>query len=266
MKYIFILTILILSSNSLYACLSASQNRIYPLGTTKQGLCVVETRLTRTEFRGPGVNEIKMIPSWVGVSYFKIYDAKYKEIRCDILDTIKLFKEQFYDSIIGISLNNGLLKAEKLPNFVKAKPISLLFCDFQEKCSKAEILYDTITNTISIKLPNKSTHKLTVLFDSSSIASNIIEMYTDYEDADPISAKLLMGELSLSSVRQYSIGGKKLTVVHIGAGQGFEYLEGEEKPVSKEYQPKTAYNDIYKSVFIEPVIHHGHGFDFFILE
>lgn len=255
-----------MATNSLWACLAASQNRLYPLGITKQGLCVVETRLYRTEFRGPGTNEVEMIPSWGGLSYFKIYDSKYNVIYTEILDTIHLFKQQFYDSIIGQSFEKGLNRAKKFPDFLLAKPNSMLFCDFQEKCSKAEMVYDTIANTINVKLPNNVSYKVNVLFDSSSIASNIIELYGAYDDADPLSAKLLKGALSISSVRQYSIGRKKLTVVHIATGPEVELVEGEYMPPPKEYQPKFPFNDINRSVFDEPVIHHGHGFDFFIWE
>lgn len=249
----------------MFACLSASQNRQFPLGQTYKGLCVVETHLFRTEFRENDKEVIEMKPAWGGLSYFKIYDKNNKEVYSEIIDTIKLFKQHHYDSIIERSFKKGLSIAEKYPDFEFAKPTSLIFCDYQEKCSKAELQFDTINNKIRIRLPNKVAYDVNVLFDSTSIASNLLNYYSDFDDAD-FSAKSFKGNLYINSVRQFQFGNKQLTIVHIGSGQTFELAEGGTYPPGKEYEAEFAFTDINKSVFEEPVLHHGHGFDFFIWE
>jgi hypothetical protein len=138
MKQTLIILILNLTTNSLFACLSASQNRLFPLGQTTKGLCAVETHLYRTEFREDKKgSEIKT--GWGGFSYFKIYDENYKEIYSATLDTIRLFEEHHYDSIVGKTLNKGLALAKTYSDFVAAKPISISFCDYQQTCAKARL-------------------------------------------------------------------------------------------------------------------------------
>jgi hypothetical protein len=265
MRQTLIILILTLTTNSLFACLSASQNRLFPLGQTAKGLCVVETHLYRTEFRERDKEVIEMKPAWGGISYFKIYDKNYKEIYSVTLDTIRLFEEHHYDSIVGKTLKKGLELAKTYPDFVTAKQISISFCDYQQTCSKAGLIFDTINNKIKIQLSNKIKYDVKVLFDSTSIASNLLDYYGAFDDAD-ISAKAFNGNLYINSVRQFLIGNKKLTIVHIGSGQTFELTEGGTYPPGKEYKAKFPFTDISKSVFEEPVLHHGHGFDFFIWE
>ena len=237
-----------------YACLSASQNRLFPLGYCSKGLVVVETHLHRGERMTDGV---KMHPVWGGVSYLKIYDSNYKVIRSEVLDTIKTFENEDYDSIITNTFNKGLLLAKNIPDFLPAKPTSISFCDYQQSCSKASLSFDTIKNQIFVRLPNKVKYPVTVLFDSLSAASNLRNYFSGlYEEQ--VSASSLKNNLYINSVRQLQIGQRKLTIVHMGYGHPY--------PPNKEYKPDFPFDDINKSVFKEPVLHHGHGFDFFILE
>lgn len=265
MRQTLIILILTLTTNSLFACLSASQNRLFPLGQTAKGLCVVETHLYRTEFREKDKEVTEMKPAWGGICYFKIYDKNYNEIYSATIDTIKLFEQHHYDSIIGKTFKKGLALAITYPDFVAAKPVSITFCDYQETCSKTRLLFDTINNKISIQLSNKVKYALKVIFDSTSIASNLLEYYGGFDDAD-LSAKSFYGRLYINSVRQFQVGHKKLTIVHIGSGQTFEPAEGGTYPPGEEYKAKFEFTDLNKSIFEEPVLHHGNGFDFFIWE
>jgi hypothetical protein len=78
--------------------------------------------------------------------------------------------------------------------------------------------------------------------------------------------KSLNGRLYINSVRIYQIAGKRLTVVHLGTGQIHELPDGKTDPPGKEYTPEFSFQTIDDSIFIEPVLHHGHGFDFYIWE
>ena len=264
MKQTFILLFFTLIANSLLACLSASQNRLFPLGQTSKGLCVVETHLYRTEFRvhGKEVNDVK--PAWGGVSYLKIYDQNYTEIYSSILDSITLFEQDHYDSIVGKSFSKGLELAKTYSDFVAAKPHSITFCDYQKSCSKAELVFDSINTTISVQLSNSIKYGVNVLYDTTSIASNFLEYYGSFDDA-PAAVRSFKERLYVNSIRQFQIGDKTLTIVHIGSGQMLELVaEGGTYPPGKEYEAEFEFADISKSVFEEPVLHHGHGFDFFI--
>lgn len=260
------LVVLLLSlvTSSLYACLAASQNRLFPLGQSSQGLCVLETHLYRREWREKGEEIPTFEVAWLGTSYFKIYDKNHNEVYSELLDSIALFKEQRYESIIGSALEKGLEKAAEYPNFVAAKPISTTFCDYQEACSKAGLLFDTGADKIAVKLQNGIAYEVKALFDTTSIASNLLDYYGVFEE--DFSAKSFEGNLYLSSIRQFQVGEEKLTVVHIGSGTFLKSSDGVPNPRGEEYEAEFEFSELKKSVFKEPVLHHGHGFDFYIWE
>ena len=260
-----LLTLILLAAqtNGLFACLAASQCRLFPLGQCSKGLVVVETHLYRTESRGKTKELIEMKPAWFGKSYFKIYDKNHKEVYSELIDTIKQFKQHQYDSILGKTFSKGLELAAKYSNLVYAKPVSIKFCDYQEKCSCAELLFDTIANKISILLPNKTKHEIKVLFDTTSMASTLVSYYGGYEEMASL-AKSFKGNFYINSVREFKIGAKRLTVVHLGSGDSFELTDGGTYPPGKEYNAKFSFTDLTKSTFVEPVLHHGKGFDFYI--
>lgn len=264
MRKLLLILIFLIKISSLFACLSASQNRLFPLGQTSKGLCVVETHLFRTEYYDNNKVEFdELKPAWGGISYFKIYNNDYAEVYAEIIDTIWLFEEYRYDSIIENVFKKGLKIANTYPDFIIAKPVSIIFCDYQEKCSEAVLSFNTLKNNINIKLSNNTKYDLKIIFDTASIASNVTNYYLGFDDAE-LSAKSLKGSLYINSVRQFQIGEKTLSIVHIGIGQMPTDAIGKPDPQRKAYNATFAFSDINKSVYQEPVLHHGHGFDFFI--
>lgn len=265
-KTALILLIILLNTSSTFACLSATQNRMFPIGMTGKGLLVVETHLQRTEYVNVDIRTEKMEPAWRGVAYFKLYDNNFNSLRIELLDTIKLFEQLYYDSIIGGLYNKGVELAKKYSDFIPAKPVSITFCDYQVRCSKASLSFDTIANITFVKLTNGKKYKVNQLHDTTSIASNVVFHFNGFGERD-FTTSDLKGRLFISSVRQFKLGERKLTIVHLGTGQIFELPEGGTYPPGKdEYKAKFAFNDINKSVFDEPVLHHGDGFDFAIWE
>lgn len=276
MKQILFILLLLSTTKSSFVCSSASQYRMFPLGQISTGLCVAETHLSRTDFienenNNDTINseeielDIELGTRWVGISYFKIYDDNYKEVYTETLDTM-MFEESAYDSIVDKTFQKGLKLAKQNPDFLVAKPISLAFCDYGENCSKAKLLFDTLNNKIHVQLQNKTAHYSKTLFDSTSMTSNFLKDYSNGFDDIDLSAKSFLGRLYINSVRQFQIGSKKLTIVHISTGQFLELADGGTEPTRKEYNPKFPFRYINKSVFEEPVLHHGHGFDFYVWE
>src|SRR5262245_41810962 len=102
MKKDILILLLFLDAGHLLACLSASQNRLFPLGETSQGLCMVEMRLYRTSFREKKKEAVEMNPAWGGEAYFKIYDQNYNQVYSELLDSIEVFLEHGYDSITNL--------------------------------------------------------------------------------------------------------------------------------------------------------------------
>lgn len=114
MRHVLTILFIILVNHAVFGCLSASQNRLFPVGVTSAGLCVFETRLTRTEYMDEGNRAYEMIPGWRGVSFYKIYDENHKEIYAEVLDTFKLFGQDQYAKVLGPSFEKALLLAKKI--------------------------------------------------------------------------------------------------------------------------------------------------------
>jgi hypothetical protein len=73
-----------------------------------------------------------------------------------------------------------------------------------------------------------------------------------------ISAKSLKDNIAINSVRVYNFGERKLTIVHIANGYS--------NKLEEKKNPKINFKDQRNFAFFERVMHHGNGFDFFILE
>ncbi len=248
----------------MFACLSASQNRLFPLGRSAMGLCVVETRLQRTEFNSKNDEILELLPAWRGLAYFKIYDNNYNEVFTVLIDSIKLFRQEHYVKTIEDVVNKGMLIAKSQAVFLAAEPKSLSFCQYSDNCPNAKLYFDTKNNTVFTQLSNQKKYKIEALFNPTSIAANLLDYMSIFEDNNAVSAKSLKGNIYVNSVRQFQIGNKLLTLVHIGCGQNYEYRN--RKSHTSESEQNIEFTNINKSVFEEPVLHHGHGFDFFIWE
>ena len=206
-----------------------------------------------------------MDPGWSGKSFFKIYDDNYKVVHEELIQEIEMFPEYIYDSIITQIFTKGLQKANKLPNLTIAIPTSIVFCDYQQTCSMASLSFDTLKNIISVKLNDNILFPVNVMNDPKSIAENLISYFTGF-DGQTIDATSLKDDLYINSIRQFQIGEQKLNIVHLGIGQTFNLTSGGVYPPGNEYKADYSFSDLSKSIFQEPVLHHGHGFDFFILQ
>lgn len=262
MKKICLIFCCILTTNSLIACLAASQNRIFPLGQTSGGLCAVETQLIRTAFS-------EKIPGWSGVSYFKKYDAHWNEVYSIALDSLGLFPQSDYEQVIQKTFQKGMDLAKKNPDFIVAKPLELTFCDFCESNSSAELLFDTLQNKVMVSLRDGQSYPIDELFNPNSIASNVMDFYAGFDEQE-LSAKTLNGNLYIGSLRSFQIGDKHLVVVHLSVGQKSE-LETTDQEIRStrkgkkdkiELRQESSFTVIDHSIFLEPVLTHGNGFDF----
>ena len=69
----------------------------------------------------------------------------------------------------------------------------------------------------------------------------------------------------ISSYRIYETNKIKLIALHLATGDDLRWRkEGKVNP-AKEHKPDFQFNDIKKSVYTEPLLHHGYGFDAFII-
>lgn len=245
----------LLLSIQLYACLSAHQDRIFPVGITPDAVVVVEMHLSRGGGERGWSQEI-----WRGTSWLKKYDKQYKEISRVFLDTLR-FDGGEYQKYVSASFSKGLTKAKEIKGIELLAPVYLSFCDFNRSCKLLSLVSDTIQNSFHIKVKGKE-YPVTVLRNSAgTMARDFMKWAAAYD--------MNIGEstrsLSAGSIRKYKIGNRELVVVHLATGQVLEPAEGvSPNPPRKEHTPRhIKFNTIQDSAYEEPVFHHGHGFDFF---
>ena len=253
------------------ACAGAAQNRIFPLGSCPQGIVVVEVHLGRWDVIVDDITiaEAKQTDfdiAWGGISYLKIYDKNYQTLSSEVIDSLEAFSAHptEYNNIIEKTFDKGMKLAQKIPNFIPATPLSIWFCDYKKKSKKASLFHDVERNKLFVKLPNKNKYEIPFLEDKTAISAPVFSYYgffnDDEEDIYELEMEMPKGVFYINSVRRFDLNGQKLTIVHLGTGDMLF------KSKSKEYAPKFPFKDINHSIFVEPVLHHGRGFDFFILE
>ncbi|MFL5729261.1 MAG: hypothetical protein ACJ75J_07215 [Cytophagaceae bacterium] len=244
------------------ACMSAHQDRLFPVGICAEGLVVVEVHMQR--YDKPD-KEDRLDPAWHILSYLNLYDKNHKILKSEILDTINVL-ESLYNKPLANTFLKGLQKAKQIPGLVLAMPVSINFCDYRQDCSSASLEFDTIKNKVFIRPGNqKKKVEVSVLRDTISIAANYLGYSAQYE----LQVKELKNFLYISSVRIFKVGEKTLTIFHLGSGQGMYSADDEMRqvyPPGKEYKPDFQFTNLEASIFEEPLLHHGHGFDFFILQ
>ncbi len=238
----------ILSISPVIACLVADQNRMFPVGISPSGLVVVEVHMHRGE---KTTESYEMIPVWGGTGYLNVYDKNYKLISSKTIDEFA-HTSDVEDEISQI-FRKGSKLAKKIDGLIPAKPLEIYFCDYLQNCSKAQFAYDSIIQQPYVMLGNRK-YAIPILFDSTSIASNYLNYYSSFEPEDAA----YMQNLGINSVRQFQLGDQVLTIVHLGCGQH----DSDEK----EHAANFKFEKLEESIFPEYVLHHGHGFDFFVME
>lgn len=253
----FLILFLLMGSKAGQSCNAADQYRLFPLGGSSSGFVFVETHLYRTtDLKG---NRYEMPSKWFGESFLKIYDKNHRLISSKLIDSLSLADKRNNKQFIQSSFKKGLLLAKKLPGFMAAKPVYLSCCDFQQKCEEAELRVDTTKHLLFVKLRNQKEYEVNVLKDTASIAGRYLQYYSGFNGG-----QIDYTDIDISSVRKYTIGAGTLTIVHLANGDKPKYVEG--TPKRAEYKPEAAFSQLENSVVYEPLLHHGHGFDFFIVE
>lgn len=245
----------VLCSNAARSCNIADQCRLFPLGSASSGFVFVETHLYRTT--DPKGNRFEMTPKWYGKSFLNTYDEKQQLISSRLLDSLSLADESTDRQFIQKSFHKGLKLAKQWPGFIAATPVYLSYCDFHQKCEEAELRQDSLKHTLFVKLRNNKEYEVTVLKDTSSIAERYLRYYSGFNGGH-----IDYSSIDIGSVRKYRVGAKTITLVHLANG---DKPEGEFSR-RREHKPDVAFSRLEKSLVYEPLLHHGHGFDFFMPE
>lgn len=257
MTRITFLLLLLIQSELLIACLSADQNRIFPIGQSSKGWHVLEIQQSR--------NDADFKPIWQCVAYHKIYNEKHEVKQADSIQTMGYFPEGNYIKVVQFLFGRALEIAKTNKSLKYLTPKSLYFCDYAHDNSEAKLSFDTINNRVYVQLISGKKHEIHVLKNENSIARDLLHARMEDENSDVNAALMFKDILCVNSVRKFNLGEKKLTVVHLGIGEFLSDANGN-VPKPNPYFSKEPFNSIFNSIFFENVLHHGYGFDFMIWE
>jgi hypothetical protein len=240
--------------NETKACGEAQQNRLFLIGKSDSSYVFFETHLHRFHSR----DEL----TWEGTTFLKIYDKFNNQISATPIDTLLNVQAVFCDSVLKHSFQKCFKLAQSIPNIKFASIEKFTFADFERKCSITTLVIDTLSNQ-SYLVWKKKTYPISILNDSSSIARNYTERFKN-DDIHSLYISMYY-EVYMSSVRIFKIENEIILIAHLAGGERPFGPNGDEYK-GKEYKPEFKYDEIQDTYFKEPLIYHGNGFDFFIVE
>jgi hypothetical protein len=244
--------------NETKACGEAHQNRLFLIGKSDANYVFFETHLHRKDSR----TMFSKSYSWEGITYLKTYDKFNNQISSTPIDTLIDVQDLVYDTVIKHSFKKCINLAQSLPNIKFASIEKFIFADFERKCSIITLVIDTLSNQ-SYLIWKKKTYPISILNDSSSIAQNYTERFKN-DDIHSLYISMYY-EVYISSVRIFKIENEKILIAHLAGGERPFGPNGDEYK-GKEYKPTFKYGENQHTYFQEPLIYHGNGFDFFIIE
>ena len=132
--------ILLVTSFKAEACLVASQERIFPIGTIQDdliGLEIIGQRYGKGDFG----SEVFWQYSTTVIRYNQNHDEK-------VVNTLKVKVEVAYlelDSFLKSQLDTAIYLCKRMDDFIFLHPSEMSFCDFQSNCSNVQLIKnDTI--------------------------------------------------------------------------------------------------------------------------
>ncbi|CAL2076090.1 conserved exported protein of unknown function [Tenacibaculum sp. 190524A02b] len=228
---------------SSFACLSAEQFKIFPFGVNKETIVTFDVYISRDSYLKTDKDSFKFPNvSWELKTYISVYNSD---------TTLKSTKEFYSKSIEKETyleeLNRIYLKAYKtVKQQYKAinlfKPEHISFCGFQKKCNILYVENDTILNKNYLVYKDKK----------QSISLN---KFSSYKKSMTFSDNLTF--YNLSSIRRFTTKGIQLIIGHLEMGQGTS--------IANEKKQAIKFDTLINTIYEEPLLHHGYGFDFFIV-
>lgn len=256
-----------------YACLNTYQFKIFPIGIYQDKIVTVDVQVRRTSQiegnRWLGLNlknpdEFSVM--WILCTRISTYDKNQKTQSSTPIDTVYAIGKDYSDTLLSAyqACYNSVLK--QYPSIELFTPDYISFCDYQKKCDLLSVTNDTIQNTDYLTLEEKK-YPIKVIRDTSYFAFN----NSPYHSGNTTG-------LYISSTRTYKTESMTLVLAHLETGHEISMgwitndpnkkseEEGDPVIVSKEHKPGFEFNNLDKAVYQEPLLHHGYGFDIFIIK
>jgi len=244
-----------------FACLHAYQFKIFPVGVADNKIVTVDFKIHRADYVSNDDDEHRAM--WFLYAFVSTYEQNQKLIEAIPFDSIVVKSDNYVEKLKEI-YDVAFVKIQmSFPSIELFTPKYISFCDFQKKCKLIEVdirtsisedTYLISIDTATIKYKNKK-YVLDILKDSLYYGFDEKFLYVDVDIQD----------FRISSYRIYKTKNVKLIVFHLATGDELHWRKEEDENPAKEYTPDFPFNDIKNSVYTEPLLHHGYGFDAFII-
>lgn len=270
-KFFAISFFFVLSSINVLGCLNTYQSKIFPVGIYKDKIISIDVQIRRTsEYSGSkwlGLNTKepdKMTEMWILHTFMVTYNEDQTVKSLIPLDTVYSIGNS-YTEILLKAYQTGYNKILKdYPSIELFTPAYISFCGFQKHCKLLEVHYDSIQKTDFL------------LYNSKKYSFNIIQDKTNYPFKGYLDHEVNTTNMYLSSIRKYSTKTMTLVLAHLETGHEtvMEYVttnpnkiaDGEPYMLANEHKPKFEFKNMKTAVYKEPLMHHGYGYDVFVIE
>ena len=223
--------------------MSAGQEKTYPIGITNKGLVALYVDMERDN--GPNHSI-----TWNCTSSLRVYDKGNNVVSTTLLDSNDLFGRDTLLAKLTRYYADAFKLASQIPNIRLLTPKEITFCDFGTDCSLGVYTVDTTNRTIAVR------YKSQTMDIKKIVIGTIVNKY--YKD-ELAAARFL----ELSSARVFTVDNRTLLVYHLGKGDKGTPADGS-KIVPKEYKAENDFTTLKNSIYVEPILHHGYGFDVFV--
>ncbi len=257
-----LLIVCLCSSLSSFACLSAYQFKIFPVGVVGNEIVTVDFQIHRG---GTMSENDEFLMDWYLRAYISTYNQNQQLIKAALFDSVEIKSNEYLPKLQEM-YNAAFAKIQTdFPSMELFTPTYISFCDFQTKCKLIEI--HTVNDTITFSATYTKTYKIpdALLYKNKKYPLDILKdtLYFGFGTKDVL--ETLYVPYHISSYRIYEAGTVKLIVFHLGTGDDL-YMREEYKTPAKEHKPKFNFKNIKTAVYEEPLLHHGFGFDAFFVE
>jgi len=264
MKKICTLLILCLCTTlSSFACMSAYQFKIFPVGIVGNEIVTIDFQIHRG---GTMSENEEFLMDWYLRAYISTYNQNQQLIKATPFDSVKI-KSNGYLPKLQEMYNAAFTKIQtNFPTIELFTPTYISFCDFQTKCKLIEI--HTVNDTITYSATRTEIYKTpnALLYKNKKYPLDIVKDTLYYGFGVKGALEAVGIPYHISSYRIYETKTVKLIVFHLATGNGLYDREERNEPPNKEHKPKFKFKNIKTAVYEEPLLHHGFGFDAFFVK
>jgi hypothetical protein len=261
LRFCFTFFLLIIYNNG-YSCFCAEHHRSFLLGENKDSIFVMQTELNRSDYVDRKNTLAETQAYWYGSVFLVTYDKKLNKLsKVNWTETKILPDDNFIEKLEQIR-QSMVQKLNENKTFSVAMPMDISFCDFQKSCKVVKLIQDDSKETCYLNYLDKN-HEIKALKDSANPIFDLF-FYESYK------YKSIKDKLYINSVRKYKLAQYQVLIIHVSSGSHAESSNSSEFiPVlnPKEHVPECISSFLDKgSIFEEPVLTHGKGFDVLIIQ